>query len=154
MIYRHILIPELVKKNNKPVCRFNFPLPPMKHTCILEPLQADCNDLEGDKKHKGNFEKINKLINSLKTEDAEMDFTTFLERLKLDNDQYLKAIRSSLSSTKLFLKRSVSEVRVNSYNPTLLKCWRANMDLQYVLDAYSCAMYIVSYVAKKSKGYA
>ena len=50
------------KKNNKPVCRFNFPLPPIEHTCILEPLQADSDDLEGDKKHKSNFEKINKFM--------------------------------------------------------------------------------------------
>ena len=30
--------------------------------------------------------------------------------------------------------------------------WRANMDIQFVLDVYACAMYIVSYISKAQKG--
>ena len=52
----------------------------------------------------------------------------------------------------LFLKRSLSEIRVNSCNPNLLKAWRANMDIQYVLDPYACAVYILSYIAKGQRG--
>ena len=58
-------------------------------------------------------------------------FETFLEKLKLAEDQYLKAIRCSLKRPTLFLKRSRFEIRINNnYNPNLLKAWRANMDLQ------------------------
>ena len=31
----------------------------------------------------------------------------------------------------LFHKRSPFEIRINNYNPNLLKAWRANMDLDF-----------------------
>ena len=34
----------------------------------------------------------------------------------------------------------------------LLGVWQANHDVQFVLDAYACAMYIVSYINKSAKG--
>jgi len=33
-----------------------------------------------------------------------------------------------------------------------LTAWRANMDIQFVLDVYACAMHIVSYISKAQKG--
>ena len=50
------------------------------------------------------------------------------------------------------LKRSPSEIRINYYNPHLLKAWRANMDIQFVLDPYACAVYILSYITKGQRG--
>ena len=52
------------------------------------------------------------------------------------------------------LKRKPNELRINNYNPPCLKAWRANMDIQFVLDVYGCAMYIVSYISlsKAQKG--
>ena len=38
------------------------------------------------------------------------------------------------------------------YNIDLLKAWRANLDIQYVLDPYSCAAYILSYITKGQRG--
>lgn len=52
----------------------------------------------------------------------------------------------------MFLRRALSEIRVNNYNETLLKCWEANMDIQYILDPYACAAYIVSYISKGQRG--
>ena len=79
-------------------------------------------------------------------------FETFLEKSKLTEDQHLKAIRYSLKHPTLFLKRSPFEIRINNYNPNLLKGWRANMDLQFVLDPYACAVYILSYITKGQRG--
>ncbi|KAJ8043551.1 ATP-dependent DNA helicase PIF1 [Holothuria leucospilota] len=75
-----------------------------------------------------------------------------LQILDMTEDQYIQAIRWSLTAHKLFLKRSPSEIRVNAYNKTLLETWKANMDIQYVLDPYACAMYIVSYISKGQRG--
>ena len=52
------------------------------------------------------------------------------------------------------LKREPSEIRINLYNEYLLCAWNANIDLQYVLDPYACAMYmyIVSYISKSQRG--
>ena len=80
--------------------------------------------------------------------DQDIAFETFLEKLKLTEDQYLKVIRYSLKRPTLFLKRSLFEIRINNYNPNLLKAWRANMDLQFVLDPYASAVYILSYITK------
>jgi hypothetical protein len=52
---------------------------------------------------------------------------------------------------KVFLKRQPCEVRVNPYMKVILSAWKANHDLQFVLDPYACAMYIVSYINKSQK---
>ena len=42
-------------------------------------------------------------------------------------------------------------MNINSYNPDLLRIWKANMDIQYILDAYVCVMYVTSYMTKSEK---
>ncbi len=54
-------------------------------------------------------------------------------------------------STHVVLKRQVSEVWVNQYNKHLLKTWNANMDIQYVVNAYACVVYIISYISKAER---
>lgn len=46
------------------------------------------------------------------------------------------------------LKRQVDEIFTNQYNKHLLRAWNANMDIQYILDAFSCVVYIISYISK------
>lgn len=81
-------------------------------------------------------------------------FEDFLISLDLTLTDYITALRSSVKEgqCKVFLRRNTSEIRVNSYNDTLLKCWEANMDLQYILDPYACAAYIVSCISKGQRG--
>lgn len=45
-----------------------------------------------------------------------------------------------------------SVIRINIYNTNLLEAWQANMDIQYVLDPYACATYILSYITKGERG--
>ena len=49
------------------------------------------------------------------------------------------------------LKRDPHEVWINQYNPHLLRCWDANMDIQFVLDQFSCIVYIISYISKAER---
>ena len=44
------------KKNTKTLCRFNFPLPPMRSTQLLEPLP--CLTLADKKKHSANWTNV------------------------------------------------------------------------------------------------
>lgn len=130
------------KKRTNALYRFNFPLPPMPRTMILEPLsetELDKNVVDILKK---NLEQIRSLLESIKNDET-MTFDEFLEKLDLSEAQYLKAIRLSLKHNTLLLKRSPAEIRINCYNPNLLKAWQANMDIQYVLDPYDCAVYIL-----------
>jgi hypothetical protein len=47
------------------------------------------------------------------------------------------------------LKRLPHECRINNYNKNILLAWRANMDIQYILDPYACIVYIINYITKK-----
>ena len=85
-------------------------------------------------------------------EGEDITFDQLLVKLKLTEQNCLLAIRSSLKAPTIFLKRKPNELRINNYNAVCLSAWRANMDIQFVLDVYACAMYIVSYLSKAQKG--
>ena len=85
-------------------------------------------------------------------EGQDISFDQLRTKLKTPEQNYYLVIRSSLNSPTIFLKRNPNELRVNNYNSACLSAWRANMDIQYVLDVYACAMYIVSYISKAQKG--
>ena len=87
------------------------------------------------------------VLNELK-EGEDISFEQMLVKLGITEEKYLLAVRSSLNSPTVFLKRQANELRINNYNSACLAAWRANMDIQFVLDVYACAMYIVSYISK------
>ncbi|XP_069114560.1 uncharacterized protein [Argopecten irradians] len=137
------------RKKGKAICRFGYPIPPMLKTSILEPLsEEECTEFP---KAAANYIKISEMLDTM-TLGEDITFQDFLEHLEMDNETYVTAIRSSLTAPKVFLKRNPSEVRINSYNRLLLEAWEANMDVQFILDAYSCASYIVSYISKGERG--
>ncbi|CAB4001648.1 Hypothetical predicted protein, partial [Paramuricea clavata] len=138
------------RKRSKNICRFNYPQPPMGSTQILYPLD-DNTPPTVVKSSKELWKNIRGKLNDLK-EGKNITFSELLEELDVSERQYYLAIRSSLNCPTLFLKRSPNELRINNYNRTCLQAWRANMDIQYVLDVYACAMYIVSYISKAQKG--
>ena len=82
----------------------------------------------------------------------DITFQDFLKKLQLSQESYILAIRHTLKRETLFLKRTPSEIRINNYNTHLLQAWQANMDMQYVLDPYACATYILSYITKGQRG--
>ena len=134
------------RKKGKAVCRFGFPLPPLPRTMLLEPLDKEVE------KYQEKYDKIQQEMNNNK-DGLQMTFEEFLrEIVKLTEEEYVKCIRSTLTGPKVFLKRRPAEIRVNLYNEDLLRAWNANMDLQFVLDPYACAMYIVSYISKSQRG--
>ena len=121
----------------------------MRSTRIIHPLESVS---ESDVKiFKDLWKDIKKELNDLK-EGVDITFDQLMENLGVSEERCILAIRSSLNSPTVFLKRMPNELRVNNYNPACLKAWRANMDIQYVLDVYACAMYIVSYISKAQKG--
>ncbi|KAJ8017840.1 hypothetical protein HOLleu_44503 [Holothuria leucospilota] len=140
------------RKKRQGVCRFGFPLPPVPRTMILTPA-SDSNQENGNESIPVLYKRIKEYLDGLKlADDVTTTFEEMLQILDMTEDQYVHAIRWSLTADKLFLKRSPSEIRVNAYNKPLLETWKANMDIQYVLDPYACAMYIVSYISKGQRG--
>ena len=122
----------------------------MRCTQILYPLDNDTSPAVA-KSSKELWKSTKNKLNDFK-EGKDITFDELLLELDVSERQYILAIRSSLNSPTIFLKRSPNELRINNYNPTCLRAWRANMDIQYVLDVYACAMYIVSYISKAQKG--
>lgn len=58
----------------------------------------------------------------------------------------------SLKTARIFLKRKSNECWVDMYMQNILHVWKANMDCQFCLDAYSVIIYIVNYVSKQARG--
>ncbi|XP_061195058.1 uncharacterized protein LOC133203256 [Saccostrea echinata] len=138
-------------KKNKPICRFHFPIPPMPQTVVLAPLD---DDDEHCSTAVMSYQKIVDYLNSSKFRESEieMTFQDILLELQMNVECYIRAVRSTLKQEKVFLKRNPNEVRINAYNNVLLQSWQANMDIQFILDAYACATYIVSYISKGQRG--
>ena len=77
----------------------------------------------------------------------------FLEKVaKMDFEEYITCIRSSLNAPKVFLKRKPKEMRINLCNEKTLLAWKANLDIQIALEPYGCASYIVGYTSKSQRG--
>ena len=108
---------------------------------ILLRLSKETEKICGDIRNK---------LNDLK-EGKDITFDELLKEMDVSECEYSLAVRSFLNCPTIFLKRSPNELRINNYNPACLHAWRANMDIQFVLDVYACAMYIVSYISKAEK---
>ena len=134
------------RKKGKPICRFGFPLPPLPRTMLLYPLEENV-----DKYKKKNTELL-KVMNEYK-DNVDMTFEEFLENIaKMDFEDYIKCIRSSLKAPKVFSKRKTKDMRINLFNEGILLAWKANLDIQIVLEPYGCASYIVGYISKSQRG--
>lgn len=81
-----------------------------------------------------------------------LDFDDFLAKLGVTLEVYLMALRKQLKSRKIFIKRHPKAYRINQYNKKILSLMRSNMDIQFVLDPYSCIQYIVDYINKAQRG--
>ena len=66
----------------------------------------------------------------------------------------LNYVEDSLKTKgKLYhLKSTEDEVKINDYNPLLLKFWKANMDIQYIAEStMALAHYVSGYVTKADR---
>ena len=132
------------RKGGKPVCRFGIPFPPMRETVIIQPYTGEDRSV---------FEEHYKTVQAYLCKlDEDVSFDEFLKEIGLSEDVYMKAVQTSVNTEKVFLKRKPIENRINPYMKNLIDVWKANHDIQFILDAYACAMYIVSYINKSAKG--
>ncbi|KAL6491535.1 hypothetical protein MHYP_G00018800 [Metynnis hypsauchen] len=63
-------------------------------------------------------------------------------------EDYKESVKSLSTSSLVIMEREPKDCWVNGYNPLLLRAWDANMDIQFILNPYSCIMYILSYISK------
>jgi len=118
----------------------------------LKPLPEKYDEILS-KQAKSDFKKIKDKLNRMGRKYKEdLPFQDFMTELQMTCDQYIIAIRSSLRRNTTFLKRSTNAIFLNAYNEKLLKTWKANVDVQFILDPYACAKYCVSYISKSNGG--
>ncbi|XP_069122503.1 uncharacterized protein [Argopecten irradians] len=159
------------KKGGK-ACRFNFPRPPSAKTFVSR-LQNNSKDIKKSDPTMSaeEFEEVcshNMKIGNMTVEMAKATLNSLWERitsadhdtetvetifheLGLTQSVFEQACNTLTKKTNVVLKRDVNETWTNQYNPHLLLCWNANMDIQYITDAYACVVYIVSYISKAER---
>ena len=125
-------------KLGKPVCRFNFPVPPVQETIILEPFNHDAGCDQGKEKYEKATNKVYEAING---KNNVITLNDVLQDLNITYEDYILAIRSQLKSPRVFLKRSLAECRINNYNTILMKNWQANMENLYWIHMH---VYLIS----------
>ena len=131
-------------------CRFAFPHAPSSKTIIARPpVEGSESALSSDRK----VEILNAVKKCLNDENTEADITLadLLNKAKVTDADYHRALSMSNTGKTVILKRPPAAQWTNSFNEDILRTWKANMDLQYILDPYSCMMYVTSYMMKSEK---
>ena len=123
-------------KRNK-TCRFSFPKPPSPKTLITK------FDPETDvERSKAVLKKVQKQITD---SNSDLSLADLLDQADLTETEYIEALETSCTGNVVVLKRELD------YNPSVLLAWQANMDIQFVLNAYACVMYVASYIMKMER---
>ena len=138
------------KINNTKKCRFGAPWPPLDKTLILYPL--DEHHIQHKETYSKAYTNINKFIQTKYKKKEFINFNEILNELKMSYDLYILALRSTINKKRIFLKRTLKEIFINNYMTNFINVWQANHDIQYVLDPYSCVVYICDYLMKNNKG--
>lgn len=69
-----------------------------------------------------------------------------------DEEHYLNVIRAGITRPCIFLRRTIEQKWINNFHPWITKTLRSNIDIQFILEEYSCACYVVEYVNKTNRG--
>ncbi len=134
-------------RKKRTVCRFNFPRPPSSRTFITRGGSRD--DLKSSGGEDAASTILERVKRALTCSDTTYDSTdAFFESIGINQALFEKAYKQCSKKKTVVLKRSPKDVWVNQYNKHLLRAWQGNMDIQYVTDAYSVVVYIISYITK------
>nr|DAA01286.1 TPA_exp: replicase/helicase/endonuclease [Danio rerio] len=142
-------------KKYKKHCRFGFPKPPIKRTMItrlrLAPAGQSDEETEAEERKKESIakEQLQKVWDLLNDSTKSFEsITQLLQETNMCYEDYETYIECMSKSNTIVMERRPQDCWVNGYNPLLLKAWNANMDIQFILNPYSCIMYILSYISK------
>ena len=131
-------------------CRFGIPKFPSPVTIISTEPDAQQEKVEKGKQANNIFLRINETIQEIDSFD-DIRLEQLLQVSHVSMDEYMEALQISKRGNIVVLKRTPQEMNINCYNPAVLRAWKANMDIQYILDAYACVMYVTSYMMKSER---
>jgi len=136
-------------------CRFNIPYPPMNETCILTPLTEDISNPITRKIRTLQYEKLLQYLRDFKDSDSSSDpsLEDILQKLSIEDvNEYKSIIRTIIRRPTVFLKRTIKQRMISGFNEELFPLWQSNMDIQFILDVYSCVRYAIEYIGKSQRG--
>ena len=128
-------------------CRFNFPHPPSTKTLIAYPKTDEDDSIDMNTVSNA----LSKVRKELIDGNDDVSIEQLLNNAKVPVRHYEKALEVSTKGNVVVLKREPKECKINNYNPNVMLAWQANMDIQYVLNACACVMYVASYVMKSER---
>merc|ERR1712121_164651 len=143
------------------ICRHNFPKYPVPETTILrEYNENEKKDISLMKNCKKNLDTIKKFILRQVEDNREdfekLKFDEFLDKLGINKDDYIMALRGSVTQKMMFLpKRNCNEIFINNYNQKILNDDPSNQDIQIIAGeeaAYAVATYTAKYISKDESG--
>ncbi|KAK3924058.1 Halomucin [Frankliniella fusca] len=135
------------KKFSQKDCRFDIPFFPMMKTTILTPLKTS-------KKKQSHFKNVMKRIKKIKNQEKTLDMTffQFLQKVGISYKEYILVLRSHLTKPQVYLKRKPCDMFISPFSVKMVTLMRSNVNLQFVLDAYGAACYIIDYINKSDRG--
>lgn len=97
-------------------------------------------------------DRLSVLWDAVKNNEREnISASDLLLKAGLTQQQFQECFSAITKRNTIVLNRKPSEIYTNQYNKDLLKAWNANMDIQFILDAFSCVVYIISYISKAER---
>jgi hypothetical protein len=114
----------------------------MRRTSVIRPLKEDIAEAD-----KATCEALMKRVkDTLEHFDAVKDrsillgmsFDSFLKYVGCTEIEYVQALRTTVVRPAIFLERSLDAIRINPYNPFILRLWRANIWIHMLLLRMSC----------------
>ncbi|XP_074114915.1 uncharacterized protein LOC141537685 [Cotesia typhae] len=134
-------------KQGETTCKFGILYWPMPTTCVLVPMPQ----------YDGRRQTLQQKAKELRASLGERQYMhacmdEFLNANGLTDVSYLDIVRSTLRRPTLMFRRNFDELMTNTFNPYLAGEVNSKIDIQFILDEYSCAEYVVEYVNKSSRG--
>ena len=137
-------------------CRFNFGHFFTNRTIVGKPLASHVNDKERCDKlalRKTLLTKVKTVIketlNPSKKETYNRTIEDILHSLDITEKDYYETLSTAAGTDyELHLKCPPNSCFINNYNPSVLKAWQANMDLQPLFNQHKCVTYLCSYMSK------
>jgi hypothetical protein len=132
-------------KRGEKSCRFNIPHWSLSVSRVFIPMPKE-NPIRGKM-----VKKAKEVRENLETK-TYTDMIEFFKDNNLTLDTYSDVIRASIHRPTIVFKRDITQIMTNQFNPFISSVLNSNMDLQIILDEYSCAAYVVEYVNKPNRG--
>ena len=140
------MVKMLQKHRHSSYCRINGRC---QRALICEPPESENPNAGLNDEQTSMLAKVHQIPSEAKECDLTLDET--LSKANVDKVLYHQALQISTKGAMIVLKRQPRDSCVNNYNPVCLRAWKASIDIQFVLNAYACIMYVASYMMKAEK---